>query len=237
MSYYDHYAESPVTDIGSWMKRKAAKRQVALLEHHLANRDARILEIGPGSGHLAIALLEAGYHNYEAVEPNDILRGRLESIGVPLKDYLIPCLLEEDASYDVIVLCHVFEHLRSPVEVERFMTEARRVLRSGGLLWILSPDFLHAGKDFFNGDYGHNNVTTLRRTMQLLHDHGFRTIWHSYHSGFFQGFVATAVSYLVRLSLFWAHGSGLDDKLYNIKTTFLRSFLVGGRKLPPNISM
>jgi SAM-dependent methyltransferase len=138
-------------------------------------------------------------------------------------------LKEEDASYDAIVLFHVFEHLSTNQEAQLFLSEARRVLRPRGLLCLLAPDYLHCGRDFYNVDYTHNNVTTVRRVSQLFRDNGFRVVNCVYFSGFFSGPLATLISSLVRCGLFFSSGDHLSDRLYRLKTSFLRSFLIVGR--------
>ncbi len=109
-------------------------------------------------------------------------------------------------------------------------TEAWRVLQPGGILSIASPDYLHWKEDFYNCDYSHNNVTTVRRTLQLLHNSGFQVLKHVYLSGFFTGRPATLASYLVRWRLLFANSNRLDRKLYKLKLDFLRRFIVIGEK-------
>lgn len=230
MSYYDYFADQSTTRVGRWIQCSANRRQLAVIQPFLPNADAAILEIGPGAGDLARLFLLLGYHNYTAVEPNARLREHLAQMGIAARDYMIPHLEEEDGKLDAIVLFHVFEHLDGNYQVAIFMSEARRALRPGGLLCILAPDYLHLRQDFFNVDYSHSNITTLRRTLQLLHDNGFDVLEHVYFSGFFKGFAATFVSHLVRLGLGFSTGNDLDSKLYKLKTAFLRSFLVIGAR-------
>jgi hypothetical protein len=66
--------------------------------------------------------------------------------------------------------------------------------------------------------------------MQLFRDNGFRTLTWIYFSAFFCGALATVASYLVGKALFFANGNGLDNKLYKLKTTFLRRFLIIGSR-------
>lgn len=230
MSYYDYVSEQSTTPVGRWIRRVARRRQLSVIEPLLPGIDCEILEIGAGTGELAEAFQSSGYHNYTAVEPNAKLRERLTTRGVSTRSYMIPHLDEDDNSFDVIVLFHVFEHLDGNRDARVFLSEARRVLRPGGLLCILSPDYLHSQQDFFNVDYSHSNITTLRRTVQLYHDNGFRMLKHAYFSAFFSGWAATLMSYVFRLGLWFSIGNKLDSKLYKLKTTFLRSFLIIGAK-------
>jgi len=230
MSYYDYFADQSTTRVGRWIQRYANRRQLAVIQPFLQGRDSAILEIGPGTGELARLFLSLGYRNYTVVEPNTKLREHLAGIGVETRSYMVPHLDEEDSSFDLIVLFHLFEHLDGIREAQLFMSEARRVLRPSGLLCIVSPDYLHFRQDFFNVDYTHSNITTLRRTLQLFYDSGFRVLKHTYFSGFFSGLTATLVSHIVQLGLWLSAGNKIDGKLYRLKTTFLRSFLVIGAK-------
>jgi hypothetical protein len=53
------------------------------------------------------------------------------------------------------------------------VSEARRVLRPGGTLFVVVPDYLKERTFFWDVDYTHNFVTTERRVRQLLYDGGF----------------------------------------------------------------
>jgi SAM-dependent methyltransferase len=232
MSYFDHFANSPGTPAGNWIKQRSRQAIFSIISSSLPGRDAPILEIGPGMGELAESFLSAGYHNYTAVEPNRTLREKLETQGLRVKNYLIPRLEEADCSYAAILLVDVFEHLNDAREASEFICEARRVLKPGGILCIHSPDYRHWKEDFFNGDYSHNYITTARRCMQLFHNHGLQTLKVVYFSGFLTGTLATLTSSLARIGLFFLNGNAIDSKLYKIKLTFLRQFLVIGKKRP-----
>lgn len=207
MSWFDHFADSSGTRLGNWIKKRSRQRVFNIIETVLDGPECAILEIGPGWGELAECFRKAGYRNYTVVEPNKKMRNHLASKGYVTKDYLIPCLAEADNSYDVIVLVDVFEHLNDTSEAKVFIAEARRVLRRYGVLCILSPDYLHWKEDFFNSDFSHSNITSVRRTLQLLHNHGFRTPKYVYFSGFLTGMLATSASHLMRLGLFFLSGN------------------------------
>jgi SAM-dependent methyltransferase len=230
VSYFDHFAASPITGAGNRLVRAVARRHFVIISHWLANRESAILEIGPGRGELAHYFTDAGYRNYTVVEPNEMMRQRLSRQGLPTRDYLIPKMAEPDNSYDAIILKDVYEHLNGTLEAQVFIAEAWRVLRPGGLLSIGSPDYLHWHEDFFNSDFSHSNVTSVRRVRQIFQDGGFQTVHHVYFSGFTTGFAATLVSWLVRVVLGLLHSDDPNNKIYKLKLTFLRQFLIIGRK-------
>jgi SAM-dependent methyltransferase len=230
MSYFDHFAKAPMTPIGKWIVMNVLKREFSMIEPMLPNRDSVILEIGPGLGELAQFFLDAGYYNYVVVEPNDTMRESMAKKGFSVKNYLIPNLSEDDSTYDAIVLSDVFEHLNDTNEAKIFISEAKRVLRPGGIVCIATPDYTHWREDFFNADFSHSNITSVRRTMQLFQNNGIKLAKYMYMSGFVVGTPATLLSHFIRAALFFSHSSGSDDKLYKLKLTFLRRFLIIGVK-------
>jgi SAM-dependent methyltransferase len=230
MSYFDHFAQSRGTRLGNWLARRAVSRQFAHVQRLLPSRDSAILEIGPGHGDLAELFHQAGYHDYTVVEPNALMRDALAQRGFKTKNYLLPRLDEVNGSYDAIVLFDVFEHLTDTSAAMTFIAEAGRALRPAGLLCILSPDYLHWQADFFDCDFSHSNVTSVRRTLQLFHNQRLRTLEYVYFSSVLEGLPATVLSYAGRVGLMFANSSGMDRKLYKLKLSCLRRFLIIGRK-------
>ena len=228
MSYFDHFLDSPGTSLGNWIDRTSKMRICKAIRTFLPEANSNILELGSGWGDLAECFREAGYKNYVCVEPNPGLRGHLSRRGFLVKDYIVPPILEENNSYDAVILIEVFEHLNDARDVSVFMNEVGRVLRPGGIICIHSPDYLHWKEDFFNGDYTHSNVTTVRRTIQLFHNNRFSTLNYVYFSGFIAGPMATLMSHLMRFGLFFFIGNKIDSKLYKLKLTFLRQYLIIG---------
>lgn len=174
--------------------------------------------------------LESGFHNYSAVEPNTRMRTELTRAGIRTKSYLAPPLDEPDGTFDWVILDNVFEHLNNSEEASELATEVDRVLKRSGYWCIASPDILHWGNDFYNCDYTHSNVTSVRRTIQIFHNSGFRPVRFSYLSGFLSGLPATLASYGARTALMLADSNGIDRKLYKLKLSFLRRFLIIGQK-------
>jgi SAM-dependent methyltransferase len=231
MGYFDHFVQYPTTHVGNWIKNRSRCSIFTIIASFLLNKHSRILEIGGGMGELALFFRNANYEHYVIVEPNSYMRESLIKKGFITKNYLIPSLKEEDNTYDAIILIDVFEHLNDMNDACQFMEEAKRVLIPGGFLFILSPDYLHWKAEFFNGDYSHSYVTTVRRLFQLFYNMGFRTERFFYISGFFKGNFATIASYMVRFFLFFVGVNFINNRLYNFKLTFLRQFLIVGTSI------
>ena len=141
----------------------------------LIPRGGRLLEIGCASGFLLLAARERGFDAH-GVEMSawasahardryglDVRTGSLEDLNLPA------------ASYDVVVLADVIEHLHDP---RRTVRHIHRVLRPGRLLLLLTPDVgsLTArvlGRRWWgllDDHYFYFSRQTLRR---LLADEGF----------------------------------------------------------------
>ncbi|MCX7790859.1 MAG: class I SAM-dependent methyltransferase [Chloroflexaceae bacterium] len=230
MAYFDHFATSPMTGVGRRILLRIVDQEYSFLRKHLNDHRSAILEIGPGRGELADLLIHDGFTNYTAVEPNSLMRESLARKGLRVKNYRIPQIDEADESYDAIVSNDVFEHLNDSNAAQLFISEARRVLRPGGIIYIGCPDFTHWGVDFYNADFSHNNITTVRRTTQLFMNYGLTYVDHTFLSGFVRGRLATVLSLLVRGGMFFVRATNNEQKLYKLKLTFLRRFLIIGRK-------
>jgi SAM-dependent methyltransferase len=139
---YDH--------IGRWQDtRPLSERRAmdALVEYAAFERAGAVLEFGCGTGRLAARLLAerlpagARYHGLD-VSPRMVQlaraavapwgdRARVDQVGGPVD------LPAADASADRLVSTYVLD-LLSPDDTQRFLGEAHRVLRPGGLLALAS---------------------------------------------------------------------------------------------------
>jgi ubiquinone/menaquinone biosynthesis C-methylase UbiE len=103
----------------------------------------RVLEVGCGSAALGAAIAVRG----AGVVATDVslrwlvlAQKRLVGQGTPGVE-LVACAAEtlpfDDASFDLVAASDVIEHVQSPA---RFVEEAARVLRPGGLLFLATPN-------------------------------------------------------------------------------------------------
>jgi predicted SAM-dependent methyltransferase len=98
-----------------------------------------------------------------------------------------------DGTVDLVYMCHILEHIRTPRVLE-VLNEMRRMLKVGGVLRLSVPDFdrlidvyREAGGDLDairmqlmggqESDYNtHYGVFNHRSLSNLLHEAGFRTV-------------------------------------------------------------
>ena len=71
-----------------------------------------------------------------------------------------------DACFDVVLASNLLEHLERDV-AERMLAEARRVLRPGGRLILIQPNFRLNPKEYFD-DYTHVAIYTDRSLRDML---------------------------------------------------------------------
>jgi 2-polyprenyl-3-methyl-5-hydroxy-6-metoxy-1,4-benzoquinol methylase len=122
----------------------ARLREAFLLDHvgaagERAGRALRVLDVGCGEGHFAAALLRAGAEVVAvdvAAEPLRRARSRHPALDLRLVEPEAPLPLA-DTSFDVVWAGETIEHV---ADTAQWLSELRRVLRSGGLLLISTPD-------------------------------------------------------------------------------------------------
>lgn len=169
----------------------ARLREAFLLERvaaasERAGRSVRVLDVGCGEGHFAAALARAGAEVVAvdvAAEPLRRALARAPDLDVRLVEPEGP-LPFEDSSFEVVWAGEVIEHV---ADTSRWLSEVRRVLRSGGTLLLSAPDHgqlsrLRIGlsrsafEAHFDPRSDHLRFYTRRVLTDLLADFGFEDV-------------------------------------------------------------
>jgi len=151
----------------------------------------RVLEVGGGRGSLLPCLIQRGWE-WSVVEPSPAARTYLE------RTFAQPVFASLDevpeATFDVIHLNHVLEHITDPVRALRIM---RARLKPGGWLWLEVPQEIMAyriaralrvltGRDSFVQqcfDPAHAVLYTKKTVRLVLAAAGYtaiRVTWHGW---------------------------------------------------------
>lgn len=234
MRFFGHYAADGPTTIGNWLTWKTCEQQFAFLRRHVRLEPATsILEIGPGRGEFATHFLQAGLTTYDVIEPDETLRGMCQQLSIR-RAYpdVIPPLPVGEGTYDLVIMCDVFEHMNDTRMALAMLGEVHRVLKPGGHFFVLSPDYLHWSKEFFNCDFSHSNPTTVRRMKQLFFNFGLQEVATTYHYNYLSGIPGFVVGNLVKYTTapLCFLGGNMDSRIYRLHLCFLRRFLMIGRK-------
>ena len=94
-------------------------------------KDARLLDVGCGSGGLLSNVKRMGFKNLAGVDP--FMASSTEREGIPL---LKKELSEIDGEFDVVMLHHAFEHMEDPASV---LEHLRRILSPDGIIILRIP--------------------------------------------------------------------------------------------------
>jgi SAM-dependent methyltransferase len=235
-TFYRDFSErqKAVTGFGQARRSRTERSRLALLMRHAA--PGTMLEIGPGHGTLAMLAVESGW-TYRAMEASEILIELLRSKGLDVVAGWAPPILAADASVDVVYADQVLEHMSGIDAARQFVSEAWRVLKPGGTLFVVVPDYLKEKTFFWDVDYTHNFVTTERRMKQLLYDGGFevRDVVHSIGAatGLKRDLLAAASVFanipgLNALSRY----TGTENLLFKVRKNFFSTLEFVARKPP-----
>lgn len=160
----------------SYMRLKYSQRRsprtaypdklVGHLTQTIYGRPGRLLDLGCGRGDQLEAFGRAGY----------------DCVGVDIHEDRHPSAvrvdLEEPLPFETGTFDHVFtksvvEHLSDALFV---LTEARRVLRGGGRIAVLTPSWRHTGGEIFYSEFTHVRPFTLQSLAEALDLSGFRDV-------------------------------------------------------------
>src|SRR5439155_3057000 len=162
---FDRAAEYYDTTRG-YADGSAERIRDAIAAYTGAGRDTRFLELGVGTGRIALPFIRAGY-DYTGVDISAAMMARLAgklagdagaAYRYQLHEADITALPFEAARFDVIIAVHVL-HLVE--DWQRAVQEARRVLRPGG--WLLCGSDEMAGEDSASADLSLPAPLRMRR--------------------------------------------------------------------------
>jgi SAM-dependent methyltransferase len=150
-------------------ERVGVWREVARAIQRDVPRDAVLLDLGAGYGYFVNAI--------EARERHALDRSRtiLEHAGPGVTPHVGECTdlsRFADGTFDVVFAGHLLEHLTRE-QVDRTLAEVRRVLRPGGRLLLLQPNYRLCVSEYFD-DYTHVTVFTDHSLPRWLEAAGFR---------------------------------------------------------------
>ena len=158
--------------------RKAGLDRLARL-YLPADRRARILDLGCGSGTLVDHLRRKGYGSVTGVDAagEQIAAGSGRGIeGLTEEDLLAFVRRQPDGSWDTVVAWDVLEHLDKG-ELLTLLDEVHRTLGAGGRLVLHAPNAESPfGSRMRYADFTHEQAFTRESLGQVLRAAGFRRL-------------------------------------------------------------
>jgi len=131
----------------------------------------KLLEIGCARGDFLKAFSAAGFECH-GIDREEIAKELSPNLDIRICDIENEILPFENNYFDIIYHKSLIEHLYSP---KHLMQETHRVLKKGGKVIILTPDWISQMRNFYE-DITHcrpYDVTALRDTLTM---YGFRDI-------------------------------------------------------------
>jgi len=126
------------------------------------------LEAGCGRGEFLKGFRDLGLDAC-GVDISEKAPGLSSGIPVKVSDIEKDGIPYEDDSFDVVYSKSVLEHFRDP---ERYLGEAKRVLKPGGMLITLVPDWESCHKIYFD-DHTHRSPFSVVSLKDIYEMHGF----------------------------------------------------------------
>lgn len=184
-------------------QRDAIWRSIASYLNAFLNiqSDATVLELGTGYGSWIRAI---NAKNKLAVDTNPEIKRVLCERGITGVDARVGKCTElgsvGDASVDVVLASNLLEHLEYN-DVQLCLREISRVLKSGGKLCLIQPNFATCSKKYFD-DYTHRTIFTHVSLRDISVAHGFKVerLWKRFLP-FSMNSRASRLSFLVPLYL------------------------------------
>lgn len=154
------------------LKKRQGVDTLRAFENVLGKR-GRYLDVGCGRGEWLWAAREAGWE-YEGIDPSTAyLEWGRRHLGIQGRLGTIEEAKFPDEHFDAITLGGVIEHLYEP---RATLTELRRILRPGGILWLDAPNerglYPHAA-NFYLRLLGRDWCVNLAPTFSPFHVQGF----------------------------------------------------------------
>ena len=119
-----------------WVRQYMLISKAHLIKHHSGLSRGILLDIGTGTGYFAHAMQSKGWR-VRAIEKNEATRKfAADNFGIQVD---APGALEsyEDASFDVVTLWHVMEHLE---QLNETWAQLSRILKDRGILVVAVPN-------------------------------------------------------------------------------------------------
>ncbi len=231
MPFYDYYGDRSATMAGMAFVRAQMRRVLErLLQAHPKARS--LLEIGPGRGVFADMCTTAGIR-YVALDINYRLVHHLATRGHHGAQAHAVHLPVTTGTFDIAFASHVIEHSPSYPDALAFLNEMCRIVAPGGVVALVTPDYLALREDFWNCDYSHSFVTTRRRLHQMMHDAGCVVVDdHSLYGPFDGAFGYVSGQLLggrIAGAVARAVPGVIGEKLYKLRLTFAHAILIIGR--------
>ncbi len=149
--YSIDYSKNPIIHLIAKQKffRDELGKKIMFLHHIPA---AKLLDVGAGNGKYLSFMKNLGW-DVSGIEPDrDAALVAERTLGVPMYTEDFDSINLENEAYHAITMDHVIEHLESPSDA---LKKAWRLLKSNGVVVILTPNIRSFGHEYFQSAWLH----------------------------------------------------------------------------------
>lgn len=155
--YRDMYSEVSFEELFSWQCNTVGKGIAEFAREYL-EPNSRVLEIGCGAGGILHYFQQQG-HNVTGLDLDEHYLEHGRTLGLDLRQVDLDDF-KTDERFDFIILNHVLEHFKNPVEK---LKKIRALLKPGGLLHVEVPS-VHGVKTAH-----YSNLLTYFQNAHVVH--------------------------------------------------------------------
>lgn len=142
-----------------------------LIDRFFISAGSRLVDIGCGRGDMLQAFKDSGLE-VSGLELRDYGSELLSGIKVDHANFENERFPFNDNTFDVVFSKSVIEHLHSP---ENFLKESMRILKPGGRIIVLTPDWQSQLYIFYN-DFTHHQPYTVLGLNNVLKIYDFKEV-------------------------------------------------------------
>lgn len=168
-----------LTDAQSLFKREKKQFEREILSQlRPVSKDARIFDLGCGSGSLIAALKEAGYHQVSGMDLSEEQVKMAHGMGVSevMLGDAMQYLRDTPEGFDVITGMDIIEHFTKDELVE-LLQLIQRKLKAGGMAIFRTPNMdAPIASAFALGDFTHENYLNASSAEQVMLSCGFQDV-------------------------------------------------------------
>ena len=166
---YDLHPESAAGRFVVPLLPHARRLDEAVRQLRFPGPGGRVLDFGCGNGGFLVYLHELGWE-VEGIDPDPEAVALASEAGVNARVGTADQLTAADGEYDAIALHHVIEHIHDPAKALRRIRER---LKSGGILWLATPNATAPGHGMFGRDW---YALEVPRHLVLFSEAGLREL-------------------------------------------------------------
>lgn len=184
--YYKQMSKYENEHINGQVSESALSTYRAIVETvgpFLADKNARILDVGCATGALLAEFKAAGYQNVTGADPSpSCARTARQLYDIQVLNSPISEIPNFAAPFDFLILNSVLEHIR---DVNASLQSLRGLLKPGGMIWIEVPDTARFAQwtsaAFQQFSMEHVNFFSAASLQNLMQKNGFEPagIWHN----------------------------------------------------------